>query len=174
MHPFLGRRSVHRIRGKLRPWECWFPSHLLSPLSPKLGAPWVLLVTSVPSDALSVGLLGRLHPEPQVQALPGAARKQRHGVWFPAGATAVLGTTLDYHQCPAEPGVLTLHRRHQPLPCYCVASAAASPAVTWGCLESERGQPGGWPPPTKELFISYSIFMEFIEGCREVDEGIVS
>lgn len=173
MHPFLGRRSVHRIRGKLRPWECWFPSHLLSPLSPKLGAPWVLLVTSVPSDALSVGLLGRLHPEPQVQALPGAARKQRHGVWFPAGAAAVLGTTLDYHQCPAEPGVLTLHRRHQPLPCYCVASAAASPAVTWGCLESE-GEPGGWPPPTKELFISYSIFMEFIEGCREVDEGIVS
>lgn len=48
----------------------------LSQLPPKLGAPWILLVTSVPSDALSVGLLGRLHPEPQVQALPGAARKQ--------------------------------------------------------------------------------------------------
>lgn len=153
MHPFLGKRSVHRIRGKLQPWACWFPSHLLSQLPPKLGAPWVLLVTSVPSDALSVGLLGRLHPEPQVQALPGAARKQRHGVWFPAGAAAVLGTTLDYHQCPAEPGVLTLHRRHQPLPCYCVASAAASPAVTWGCLESERGSlVGGLPPRKSFLF----------------------
>lgn len=167
MHQCFGRRSVHSSWWSLRSLKCWFLSHLDCHSSPSptkahgsLDPPGYLCgnsldspVTSMASEALSVWLLGRLHSEPQVQALPGAARKQRHGVWFPAGAAEVFGTALDYHQCPEKPGVLTLQRRHQPLLCYCVASAAMPPAVMWGCLESERGrQVGGLPLQKSFLF----------------------
>ncbi|VCW48720.1 unnamed protein product, partial [Gulo gulo] len=67
----------------------------------------VQLRQSQENEAPLAVLSGRPHPEPQVQALPGAAGEQRLGVRLPAGAAEVLRPALEHHQRPEEPGVLT-------------------------------------------------------------------
>lgn len=102
--------------------------------------------------------LGRPHPEPEVQALPGAAGEQRPGVWLPAGATEVLRPALGHHQRPAEPVVLTLP------PCYCVAPAAMSCRLLFmvgGSFGIWGSQVSVTPPhPTKRAFYFLCDFHE--------------